>query len=71
MRLHTGWVSGAIAAVILNGAAFADVTVSHSNDPTAAMGGTLELVAVFPDREPVVLGDVLSANMLLHRLGEK
>ncbi len=38
MRLHTGWVLGAIAAVILNGAAFADVTVSHSNDPTAAVG---------------------------------
>jgi hypothetical protein len=41
MRLHTGWITGAIAAVILNGAAFADVTVSQSNDPTAAMGGTL------------------------------
>jgi spore germination cell wall hydrolase CwlJ-like protein len=41
MRLQTGWITGAIAAVILNGAAFADVTVSQSNDPTAAMGGTL------------------------------
>jgi hypothetical protein len=41
MRLHTGWITGAIAAVILNGAAFADVTVSQSNDPTAAIGGTL------------------------------
>jgi spore germination cell wall hydrolase CwlJ-like protein len=40
MRLQTGWITGAIAAVILNGAAFADVTVSQSNDPTAAMGGT-------------------------------
>lgn len=44
MRLHTGWVLGAIAAVILNGAAFADVTVSHSNDPTAAMGGQMALL---------------------------
>lgn len=41
MRLHTGWMTGAIAAVLLNGAAFADVTVSQSNDPTAALGGTL------------------------------
>ncbi|MBU9696857.1 cell wall hydrolase [Rhodobacteraceae bacterium HSP-20] len=41
MRLHTGWMTGAIAAVILNGAAFADVTVSQSNDPTAAIGGAL------------------------------
>lgn len=42
MRLHTGWMMGAIAAVVLNGAAFADVTVSQSNDPTAALGGTLD-----------------------------
>lgn len=41
MRLHTGWIAGAIAAVILNGAAFAEVTVSQSNDPTAALGGTM------------------------------
>ncbi len=44
MRLHTGWVLGAIAAVILNGAAFADVTVSHSNDPTAAIGGQMAMI---------------------------
>lgn len=42
MRLHTGWMMGAIAAVVLNGAAFADVTVSQSNDPAAAIGGTLD-----------------------------
>lgn len=41
MRLHTGWIAGAIAAAVLNGAAFADVTVSQSNDPTAALGGML------------------------------
>lgn len=41
MRLHTGWITGAIAAVVLNGAAFADVTVSQSNDPTAAISGTM------------------------------
>ena len=44
MRLHTGWVLGAIAAVILNGAAFADVTVSHSNDPTQAIGAQMTLL---------------------------
>lgn len=41
MRLHTGWIAGAFAAAVLNGAAFADVTVSQSNDPTAALGGTM------------------------------
>ena len=44
MRLHTGWMLGAIAAVILNGAAFADVTVSHSNDPTANIGGQMAML---------------------------
>lgn len=44
MRLHTGWVTGAIAAFALNGAAFADVTVSHSNDPTAALGGQMAML---------------------------
>jgi hypothetical protein len=41
MRLHTGWIAAAFAAAVLNGAAFADVTVSQSNDPTAALGGTM------------------------------
>lgn len=44
MRLHTGWIAGAVAAAVLNGAAFADVTVSQSNDPTAALGGTMGLL---------------------------
>lgn len=45
MRLHTGWMTGAvIAAVVLNGAAFADVTVSHSNDPTADIGGQMAML---------------------------
>jgi spore germination cell wall hydrolase CwlJ-like protein len=58
MRLHTGWIAGAVAAVVLNGAAFADVTVSQSNDPTAALGGTLgsvlgaekQVLAAIPDQ---------------------
>ena len=41
MRLHTGWVTGAIAALALNGAAFADVTVSQSNDPTLQIGAQM------------------------------
>lgn len=41
MRLHTGWVTGAIAAFALNGAAFADVTVSQSNDPTLQIGAQM------------------------------
>ncbi|ESW61208.1 MAG: hypothetical protein Q27BPR15_07765 [Rhodobacter sp. CACIA14H1] len=49
---------GALAAVVLNGAAFADVTVSQSNDPTAALGGMLgsvlgaekQALAAIPDQ---------------------
>lgn len=41
MRLHTGWIAGAVAAAVLNGAAFAEVTVSQSNDPSAAIGSTM------------------------------
>jgi spore germination cell wall hydrolase CwlJ-like protein len=38
MRLRQDWVAGALALVTLSGAAFADVTVSQSNDPTAQIG---------------------------------
>ncbi len=38
MCLRNRWVAGAFALVTLSGAAFADVTVSQSNDPTAAIG---------------------------------
>ena len=38
MRLHQIWTSAALAAMVLTGAAFADVTVSQSNDPSATMG---------------------------------
>ena len=36
MRLHQCWTRAALALCVLSGAAFADVTVSQSNDPTAA-----------------------------------
>lgn len=41
MRLLDLWTRAALALVVLTGAAFADVTVSQSNDPTATVGGRL------------------------------
>jgi spore germination cell wall hydrolase CwlJ-like protein len=44
MCLRTGWAGCVIALVALSGAAFADVTVSQSNDPTGAIGGQMASV---------------------------
>ena len=41
MRFHQAWTSAAAALCVLSGAAFADVTVSQSNDPTALMGSQM------------------------------
>ena len=41
MRFHQAWTSAAAALCVLSGAAFADVTVSHSNDPTLLMGSQM------------------------------
>lgn len=41
MRLRQTWMGGFSALFILSGAAFADVTVSQSNDPSAALGSQL------------------------------
>ena len=38
MRLHQFWTSALLALGVLSGAAFAEVTVSQSNDPTALIG---------------------------------
>lgn len=38
MRMHQAWTGAAVAVCVLSGAAFADVTVSHSNDPTSLIG---------------------------------
>jgi spore germination cell wall hydrolase CwlJ-like protein len=38
MRLHQAWTNAIVALCVLSGAAFADVTVSHSNDPTSLIG---------------------------------
>lgn len=44
MRLLENWMGAAVALTILSGAAFADVTVSQSNDPTASVEGRLSLL---------------------------
>lgn len=41
MCMRQGWTAAAVALLILGGAAHADVTVSHSNDPTAAIGANI------------------------------
>ncbi|KAF0173087.1 MAG: cell wall hydrolase SleB [Rhodobacteraceae bacterium] len=38
MRFHQAWTTAVVAACVLSGAAYADVTVSHSNDPTSLIG---------------------------------
>jgi spore germination cell wall hydrolase CwlJ-like protein len=55
MRLLETWTTAAMALIVLAGAAFADVTVSQSNDPTAAIGGKLS----------ALLGDERQALQLL------
>lgn len=40
MRLHQTWTTALFALSVLSGAAFAEVTVSQSNDPTANIGQT-------------------------------
>ncbi|MDT8856646.1 cell wall hydrolase [Paracoccaceae bacterium Fryx2] len=55
MRLRQTWTGSLSALLILSGAAFADVTVSQSNDPSASLGGRLSsLLGV----ERTVLGQV-------------
>ena len=41
MSLRHVWTSAIAALIVLNGAAFAEVTVSQSNDPTAALAGEM------------------------------
>lgn len=44
MRLLQTWTAACAALVVLSGAAFADVTVSQSNNPTASVGGKMALL---------------------------
>jgi len=41
MPLRHSWMAATTALLFLAGAAFADVTVSHSNDPAANLGGRM------------------------------
>jgi spore germination cell wall hydrolase CwlJ-like protein len=41
MCLRQTWMSGVISLFVLSGAAFADVTVSQSNDPTSLLAGEM------------------------------
>ena len=38
MSLHQKWTSAVFALFVLSGAAFAEVTVSQSNDPSVGLG---------------------------------
>lgn len=60
MRLLQSWTAALGAALVLSGAAFADVTVSQSNDPTVNLGGRMaSLLGV----EKTALGQVTPARM--------
>lgn len=54
MRLHKAWTTAAMAFCVLSQAAFADVTVSHSNDPTALIGD--QFTSLFGAERDVVGG---------------
>lgn len=41
MRLHQCWTAALAALLVLSGAAFADVTVSQSNDPSVTIDGRM------------------------------
>lgn len=60
MRLHKAWTTAAMAFCVLSQAAFADVTVSQSNDPTSMIGA--QFASLFGAEHDVVGG--LPAAML-------
>ena len=41
MCMRRGWVTAMVALIVLGGAASAEVTVSHANDPTALLGTSM------------------------------
>ncbi|MBP9950850.1 MAG: cell wall hydrolase [Cypionkella sp.] len=53
MRLLQTWTHAAMALVVLSGAAFADVTVSQSSDPTAQIGQ--EFASLFGAEHQIVV----------------
>lgn len=60
MRLRHSWTVMASASLIFAGAAFADVTVSQSNEPAASIGGQM---ASLLGAEKTALGQVAPARM--------
>ncbi len=61
MRLLQIWTRAALALAILSGAAFADVTLSQSNDPTARIEG--QMAALFGAEHSAIRG--LSGGKLI------
>ncbi|WP_291239569.1 cell wall hydrolase [Gemmobacter sp.] len=60
MRFATVWTAALLGVFVLHGAAFADVTVSQSNDPAAGLNGRMtSLLGV----EKSALGQVAPAKM--------
>mgnify|MGYP000479253327 CR=1 FL=1 len=68
MCLRNRWVAGAVALVTLSGAAFADVTVSQSNDPTAQIGD--QMASLLSD-EHSVLESITDSRLTSLAVGPK
>lgn len=60
MRLLQGWTTALAATVALSGAAFADVTVSQSNDPAITLGGQMTSLL---GMERTAMGQVAPARL--------
>jgi spore germination cell wall hydrolase CwlJ-like protein len=58
LRIH--WISSLVGLFILHGTAFADVTVSHSNEPTASIGGSMTALL---GQEHLALGGLSSKQL--------
>lgn len=68
MRLHQAWTNAIVALCVLSGAAFADVTVSHSNDPTSLIGSQF---ASLLDAEHYAMDAVPEARLTAMAVGPK
>ncbi|MEH7826551.1 cell wall hydrolase [Gemmobacter denitrificans] len=68
MRLRQCWTMAALASIVLGGAAFADVTVSQSNDPMAGLGGQM---ATLLGMEKSALGRVPAPRLAALAQGEQ
>ena len=66
MSLHQKWTSAVFALFVLSGAAFAEVTVSQSNDPSVGLG---EQMAVLMGSEHQALGALPDARRAAIAMG--